>query len=327
MRIPEYYSPSSLGLWLKNKEEYYVKYLSDKRPGRTNQSMAMAVGSAFDALVKTYLHNKIIGPNAPDWMTLQVEVQNRLTAERYGGMLFEHYRTSGALGDLLLLLDQVEGEPRLETEVRGTVSRMTGNGLESVTLLGKPDLFFKIRTADCGTIGVIIDWKVNGIFKNTGCLNDKTCSPDAGYRRIYPGGLCHRDYAEVKYCGVGVSAVPLNNLDWVRQLSIYSWLIGAAVGDPVIVGIDQITGPVLGNDLRKTRCANHRNLITEIQQHQLFDELVTLDKIIRSGWIFRDLSRDESLERQATLDDVEPASEYQIDKHDAWWRSTMMNRF
>jgi len=66
MRIPAYLSPSALGVFEKDREQYYLKYLADNRPPRMPQTEPMAVGSAFDAFVKSYLHHSLFGNHGKD---------------------------------------------------------------------------------------------------------------------------------------------------------------------------------------------------------------------------------------------------------------------
>ena len=61
MREVKHLSPSSLSLFYKNREEFYIKYLSEERLQRDPQQQPMAAGSAVDAFIKSYLHNAIFG--------------------------------------------------------------------------------------------------------------------------------------------------------------------------------------------------------------------------------------------------------------------------
>ena len=59
MRQPEYLSPTSIGLWQKDRQEFYLYYLADHRPPRIAQNEPMAIGAAFDAYIKSYLHEML----------------------------------------------------------------------------------------------------------------------------------------------------------------------------------------------------------------------------------------------------------------------------
>ena len=56
MRKPEYLSPTSISLHEKDVDEFYSRYLADNKMPRMAQTQPMAIGSAFDAFCKSYLH-------------------------------------------------------------------------------------------------------------------------------------------------------------------------------------------------------------------------------------------------------------------------------
>ena len=56
MRKPKHLSYSSLSLWYKDREEFFVRYLSDTKAPRLPQENYMSIGSAFDAYAKSALH-------------------------------------------------------------------------------------------------------------------------------------------------------------------------------------------------------------------------------------------------------------------------------
>ena len=144
MRVPEYLSPTSINLYYKDPEEFYIRYLSEFKPPRPPQTQPMAIGSAFDAFVKSYLHEKLFGKGKDPrfeprtLFEVQVEPQHHSWAWRHGEKAFEFYRQSGALADLLIELQQAVGEPRFEIEIRGIVSARSESVTGSVMLLGKP---------------------------------------------------------------------------------------------------------------------------------------------------------------------------------------------
>lgn len=82
-RIPTYLSPSQLSLWENNKEEYYLQHLSEVRAPRVPQMNYMSIGSAFDAYVKSAMHEVLFGKGTDsrfEFDTLfseQVEEHNR----------------------------------------------------------------------------------------------------------------------------------------------------------------------------------------------------------------------------------------------------------
>src|SRR5258708_7515052 len=104
-----YLSPSSINLFYQDQDEFYLRYISAVKPPRPPQSLPMAAGSAFDAFVKSYLYEKIIGKRDPkfDLQTLfeaQVDPQIRTESWPVGEYLFKQYQKSGALADLMIEL-------------------------------------------------------------------------------------------------------------------------------------------------------------------------------------------------------------------------------
>src|SRR6266404_6874123 len=77
----EYLSPSSIGLFFSDLKEFYMHYLCPEKPPRDPQTAAMACGSAFDAYVKSYLYENLIGKDPKfEFDTIfqaQVEAQHR----------------------------------------------------------------------------------------------------------------------------------------------------------------------------------------------------------------------------------------------------------
>jgi hypothetical protein len=146
MRKPKYLSPSSVKAWDSNRDEFYLKYLAENRPERFPQTMPMAAGSAFDANIKAFLHDRLFGPThaqAADYkldtiFEKQVEAHNRDWAKVVGKHIFDRYCACGAMADLMLELQKAAGPPRFEFDITGFV---TGK-VASVPVLGKPDVFF-----------------------------------------------------------------------------------------------------------------------------------------------------------------------------------------
>lgn len=269
MRTRDYLSPSSLSLFRKDRDEFYLHYLSDHRPPENVQSQPMSVGSAFDAYAKNFLHEKLFGKgNDPrfDLDTIfeaQVQKQWRDYARKAGKHCFDTYLKSGALADLMLDLQTAVGSPRFEFDVKGVVngerdsvsktypgmdssdtesSNSNSTGVDKIEvppmiLLGKPDLFFINHKG----AHVILDWKVNGY------LSKYNISPMKGYIRLRSykrENSCHKDVMPIDFHGMRINCqhtLDELNEDWAAQLAIYSWLCGCEVGEPaVIYAIDQL---------------------------------------------------------------------------------------
>jgi hypothetical protein len=301
-RKPTYLSPTSMALWRQNPDEFYMKYLAEKKPPKIPQNQAMSIGSSFDAYVKSYLYEKIFGKgNNPKFdlralFEAQVEPHNRDWAWKNGEICFKAYESSGSLSDLVTELEGSIGDPRFETEVFGTV-----NGYrEGVTLqiggvpfLGKPDVYFINKKG----ARVILDWKVNGYCSKWGS------SPVPGYikcREYNKIPDCHKDAIPAIFKGIVINLAHFLedvNGEWADQLSVYSWLCGEDIGSDFIAAIDQLCWRN-GN----CRVAQHRARIHSDYQFKIFANAQKLWDIIQSNWIFRELSESESAERCRLLE-------------------------
>ncbi|MEA1999811.1 MAG: PD-(D/E)XK nuclease family protein [Euryarchaeota archaeon] len=302
MRIPKYLSPTSLGKWESDQEEFYLQYLADKRPPRFPQTQPMAVGSAFDAYVKSYYHSVLFDTVDPrfEFETIfeeQVDEHNRDWARGAGEYTFECYKTSGALADLLKELQKAKSEPRFEFTLQ--------EELHGVPLLGKPDLFFIHQS---GT-PIILDWKVNGF------CSKYAKSPNRGFLRVRDGWVgvpsrgansIHKDAHPMSHSGVIINIAEFLetiNKEWATQLSTYAWLCGAEIGSEFVVALDQIVAKPDAPDKPKLRIAEHRCLVSADFQRKTMSRYSELWEIINSDHIFRDLSFADSATRCQTLDD------------------------
>jgi hypothetical protein len=297
IRKPEYLSPSAIKIFEADIEDYAVKYLLKNRTPRMPQTEPMAVGSAFDAYVKSYLHYNLFGNYGPDdaynldnIFEQQVEEHNRDFARVAGKHCFDEYLRLGALADLMTELQKAIGPPRFEFSISGTI-RLDEY---EAPLLGKPDCYF---TNDQG-VRVVYDWKVNGY-----CANRNT-SPMKGYVCCRDGSsrYQHRDAVVTPFKGVNINCVLFledANKEWADQLSIYSWLLGEPVGsENVVFGIDQITGP------KCARISSHRLRIRPTWQYRLMERIGQIWSIIQSGHIFREMTREESDAKLQILEDM-----------------------
>ena len=293
MRIPNYLSPTSIKLFYGDIEEFYQRYLSDNKKPRDPQTKPMSIGSAFDAFVKSYLHESLFGKGADERYNLQtlfetqVAEHNRDWAWENGKRLFNEYKSNGCLADLMLELGQSIGPPRFEFDLNGEI--------EGVPLLGKPDIFFISKEG----ARVVYDWKVNGY-----CGKSLT-SPMKGYIKLRPDNKQHKDCFILNHGGIDINAAMFledGNPDWADQLSIYGWLLGEPVGsEQLVVGIDQITGPST-----RLRFATHRLRVSPDYQYALLQNITDAWDIIISEHIFRDMSEEDSAARCRVLDQSEP---------------------
>lgn len=304
MRKPKYLSPSSLSLWETNYEEYYFKHLAEARPPKTPQKDYMAVGSGFDAFVKSALHNALFGGdgegecgNFEALFESQVEEQNRDFCLEAGSYIFDCYKISGAYDDLLHDLEKSTTKPQFEFRVDKTV--------EGVPLMGKPDCCY---THESGA-RVILDWKVNGFCSKYGSSPYKYYSMvrDGWNKGSKPSRNCnqpHKDYKSMTYQGVEIGQHYLEDTckDWSDQVAIYGWMLDARIGDENIICIDQIICKQREEDFPLLRIANHRSRVSAAWQNQLVQRLVSCWETIQSGHIFTDMTREDSLARQGVLE-------------------------
>jgi len=302
MRTPNFLSPTSIKLFYSDRELFYYRYLADERQPREPQNHHMAIGSAFDAYAKSYLHTMLFGKGADprfSFETLfedQVEPHNRDVARKNGAYVFQAYKRAGCVSSMMLELNTAVGDPNFEFTINDTIQ----TNLYEVPLLGKPDIFF----INSEGARVVYDWKVNGYYSKS------LKSPMKGYVRLMPGDKIHPQCHLLVVNGIMINIgmyLEDGNKDWADQLSIYSWLLGEPVGsDRMIVGIDQICGPA-----NKLRFATHRLRISSDYQFDLLMLVENVWKCITEKHIFDDLSKEDSLLRCELLDKIEYDEEFE----------------
>jgi hypothetical protein len=284
-----------MSLYFKDPEAFYIRYLAENPPPREPQNAPMAVGSSFDAHVKSYLYERLVGKGDARYtfQTLfetQVESQCRDMARRDGKEVFDFYRSSGALADLILDMEGCIGEPRFETEVTGLVGMTSKVG--TVPILGKPDIFFITKEG----ARIIFDWKVNGFYSNS------PPSPKPGYLKMFPGLGQHKDASPFTHRGFTInSRHPLNLVEkeWAAQLSTYAWVLGQEIGSDFITIVDQV---VCNKHTRMHRIARHVAIVQDTYQYKVYDQYHTCWSAIQSGHIFQNIPFDENLNKMKTLD-------------------------
>jgi len=264
----------------------------------------MSIGSAFDAHVKSYLHEALFGKgNNPAFefnaiFESQVESHNRDWARDHGAVCFERYRDSGALADLLLELRSAIGTPHFEIEIKGMVQA----NRHGVPFLGKPDVYYTNKEG----LPVIYDWKVNGW-----CGKGNT-SPKPGYLKLRHGSKDrskdnghHRDAHPMRKQGMLINAahtLEAVNEEWAIQLAVYGWVCGMEVGSEFIVGIDQIACKNIGQKYPDIRIAEHRTTISSDYQWASFGRAVRIWNAIQTGHVFTEMTKEENDARCAALD-------------------------
>ena len=308
MRMPSYLSPTSLKIWKEKRDDFYLFYLADKKATRPPQTQPMSVGSAFDAYVKSFLVEKLLGKRPEfEFTTIfeaQVEAHNRDWALEAGKICFDAYTKQGALSDILYDMVGCIGEPRFETKLEGFVTSVSVSK-EGIPLLGKPDIYFIHKKG----ARVIFDWKVNGY-----CGVNPT-SPKPGYVRertndLRTTGKQHAKAMVMEHQGVKISAQhPLCTVekDWAAQLSIYAWLLGEDIGSDFVTAIDQLACGPDSFGGKSIRVAQHRSIVTPAFQRQVFTDAAMAWTQIKSGHIYEWMTRADSDAQCAMLESMAAA--------------------
>ena len=108
MRQLKQLSHSGFSLHEKNPDEFYLKYLSERRSPRVPQERPAAAGASFDAYVKAHLRHDLDLGRFDDlfahYFESQVEPQNRDWALDEGRYIYECYVLSGFYAELVKLL-------------------------------------------------------------------------------------------------------------------------------------------------------------------------------------------------------------------------------
>jgi len=293
-RFPKYISPSAYQTYLKNPEEYYMRYKAPIKPPNLPQTHHMAIGSSFDAYVKSSLYHRVFGKNDPKFefealFESQVESHNRAQARGHGKHVYDEYMKNNCFADLMLDLSASPTEPRFETSVERVI--------DGVPLSGKPDLSFSNKE---GAL-IVLDWKVNGYYST------RTTSPMVGYLRSREDGAHHGAHGQCMrflFRGVYINAAHTLDIlkeDWAIQLGLYSWCLGQDVGNDSIFAIDQICGRP-GRDKPFLKFAEHRLRISQDFQKKAFNQMKALWSLVTSDHFFRGLPKDQSEAKCAALD-------------------------
>lgn len=281
MREPKYLSPSSMSKWAEDPNAYYKKYLSDMAEEDQPQTQAMAVGSAFDAFVKSHLYEALFGsPSAAGndarftkdaIFEDQVDAHNRDFGRKAGEVCFAQYRMLGALDGLMVTLGRSKGPPKFEMDVRGPVSYGRNGIVQTVPMRVKPDLHF-INEHDAF---VILDWKVNGYCSNSGR------SPTQGFVKARRKGKMpwtHDDAKLGTHKGVMINVakgLEAYDAEWARQCSVGAWVCGSPVGSDFVAIIHQLAcAPGVGTP--KITVAEHAGHVSPAYQELIHEEAVKM---------------------------------------------------
>lgn len=270
-----YLSPTSISTWQQSKENFYMKYLAKNRVPREPQTMPMAIGSAFDSMVKSDLG----GYNFEEMFEQSVEPHNRGPALAKGREVFNFYTTTPQYGYLKGMIEKAE------------LVRMEGmliKEVDGVPLGGKPDALIRMP----GGYSFVLDWKVNGWMS----LNKP--SINKGFVTAFPQPPRARGPALIGNEG-GVEynmeqTLDMVNRDWAQQVCIYFHLFG----EGTVGWIEQLV---------PYRVGSYRGKIQSSFKQKVIDQAKEIWQAIHDGWIFKEVSLEESQARCYALDQAHTA--------------------
>jgi hypothetical protein len=280
------------------------------------QTLPMAVGSAFDDEIKRWLWKEFKGQDLPEGQagsSIEVKGEQRDQAIAAGKEVLKFYKDSGALTWLVQEIEMRDKEHKfgviMESWCEGTLD--LGDGI-MLPLCGKPDLAFWLN---CGKI-FVLDWKVNGY------CSSRTTSPKKGYtvcRDKYGHLSRYKEYLPGEYCGIQYNKLfMMEDIDetWAFQILCYNWLLkGMLSGDwavkveDIVGGIDQILGPGC------SRISSFRGQISESYQIRAISEL----KMLVMGWD----KMIEDLEKQYQLFAAPIKGDGTVSDKDAWMNQVL----
>lgn len=344
-RRPKALSYSSLSLYEKDPDEFFLRYLAGTKAPRLPQEKYMSIGSAFDAYVKADLHAAVFGPGSDPTFGFeklfedQVEEHNRDWAREAGKYVFECYRHTGAYDELLALLLKSIEPPRFESKIDAEI-----NG---VPFTGKPDLRFMLQFDGFEPLRVVLDWKVKGFCSKS------AASPSKGYALCRDGydaiklgidktkacpegkqsqshGKEHGNYLAHNHRGLTINQGYMEacNDEYADQVSTYGWMLGETPGDEnVVVWIDEIVSKPRPDQHPLLRVANHRARVSREHQLKLLSRITTCWDAITTGHIFRDMSRADSDGRCEVLEDMSIGLQTDGSAEENWFNEAVRPQF
>lgn len=291
----DYISPSAFKMWQKDPEGYYKHYVLKVRDTVFPYAKQMALGSAFDALVKKEL-SAMYGVPCPDLLG-KIEASLRDEAVTNAMALFGKYKECGAFADLAIELNG-GFDLKLEFTIQGTTVPVSGI---AVPILGIPDYSFRAR--DTGE-SFVSDFKVKSGYSVT------RVSPTKGYIKFREYGktdaLGRQIWTRYKDMFMGtMSHVSVNNAvmfedannDWATAAVFYYALLGEdAYGTKLLLGsVEEVT---------PTGVASLRMPISTGFQKKLWASVADLWDRLTSGWFFKELPYEESCAKCEMLEKV-----------------------
>ena len=275
----DYISPSSLGTWKKDRDEWVKRYMTVRE--REPQTDAMGIGSWFDWRVKSGLM-KLMGlpwdEEAEFCGAVEEHNRNNSVVKGWGEKVWQHYVGCGAWASLVELVRLSDGGVlRAEKELRGPCSRDS-----RVVLMGKPDLRFEVSG-----VGVILDWKVNGL------LSKSLVSPGKGYIDAFPDRGCHRGTLPMVCGDLGWVCGNAEWFGWADQTDTYAEILGYP---GYYAMVDQVVLTRAG-----LRVCRSRVWRTSSDRERLVDNYVGMWEAVARDHVYTDLDLSESQGRVGTM--------------------------
>jgi len=317
-----YLSPTSLSLFEKDKDEFYMKYLSRMKAPLFLQTQPMSLGSAFDAYVKSYIIEALSNAKGYKYsddykfeklFEKQVESHNRAWAREHGKICFDRYKASGALASLMLELNAGDKAPRFEFRMLGKIGPNPEG--KTVPIVGVPDLYFQ-NSMDAH---VVIDWKVNGYcskYPQSPKPFYTICRDSWVGNQSRNNNQSHKETMTALQKGILVDiAHHMETVDeqWAMQLTTYAWLLGEPVGGDFIVGIEQLSGA-------SVRVASFRNRVSKAYQEKLLTRYQNAWDAVCDPQKYYGRAQCELLEKQAVT--LHPTGDAKED----WFSSVTRSR-
>jgi hypothetical protein len=282
-------------MFMDDRQKFVKIYLADLASPRDPQTKPMSLGSSFDAFVKNELARCLYGGRAVQMgeeFHLETLFKAQVPDEGFrdwawenGGYLFLKYKDQGAFDDLLVDMEDHKETPQFEVNLMDNVVLPNGT---KVPMRGFPDCYYR---NSAGAL-VILDWKCNNY------CGKRKMSPKKHYILERPTGRVHKNTVVVNKDGTtldGVHCFSETDVKWATQMTIYNWMLGGKIGKPFIGQIEQLLcGPSENGGKPDCRSITYRGYISEKFQYELCDKIDYVWKVLTSGHIFDNLSREES---------------------------------
>lgn len=285
--------PSSLNAWLYNTKDFVKNWIGTG--GRSEQTLAMSIGSGFDSLVKGDLITDLGNPDGMIFADQQfresVYFPNQAIIRPEAELLLSKYKECGAYSELLGYLKESDIVPRFENKLRRDI---TFNG-STVRLGGTPDIYY---TNGNPKLLVVFDFKVRGYYSSA------KQSPKKGFYQDFPGRNMYNygkigEINGIKYC----DTFKFDEVDenWARQMTMYAWMLGVPVTQPYLIVLHELlcdrTNFTNNKPDLKLRVAEHRSVVSPIFHEKTFYSCKQMQYCIDNDHWFLEMNKKDSQAR------------------------------